>query len=64
VNRTFAQPVGSKIYACKGERSGAVRLVNGPNDCLRGEVLVTWNTVGSAGPQGAERPGRLLSLLA
>lgn len=47
------------IYACKGDRSGAVRLVNGPNDCQRGEVLVTWNTLGpqgETGPQGT--PGQ------
>jgi hypothetical protein len=48
----FAQPNGTTIYACKGERSGSVRLLNGPGSCMRGEVLVTWNSAGQAGPQG------------
>lgn len=52
VRGALAQPSTNTIYACKGERSGSVRLVNGPNDCLRGEVLVTWNVLGPVGPQG------------
>lgn len=52
----FAQPNGTTIYACKGERSGSVRVVNWPGECLRGEVLMTWNTVGPQGPQGAMGP--------
>lgn len=51
-NRTFAQPNGSTIYACKGERSGSVRIVNQSESCLRGEVPLSWNSVGPAGPQG------------
>lgn len=54
----FAQPNGTTIYACKGERSGSVRLLEGPGTCNRGEVLVTWNTIGPAGPQGPQgEPG-------
>lgn len=49
----IAQPDSETIYACKGERSGSVRLVNAGETCLRGEVLVTWNVLGPAGPQGA-----------
>ena len=48
----FAQPNGTTIYACKGERSGSVRLVDGAGDCNRGEVLVTWNSVGPVGADG------------
>jgi hypothetical protein len=44
------------IYACVGERSGAVRLIDGPGSCLRGELLVTWNEHGSVGPQGPQGP--------
>jgi len=43
---------GSTLFACVGERSGAMRLVDGADDCLRGEELVSWNTQGPAGPQG------------
>lgn len=53
VNRTFAQPGSSVIYACKGERSGSVRLVKAGEACLRGEVPVSWNVVGPAGPTGS-----------
>ena len=41
------------IYACAGERSGSVRLVQGTDQCLRGEQLVTW---GEQGPPGAPGP--------
>lgn len=43
----------STIFACKGVRSGSVRLVAGAVECLRGEELVTWNEQGPAGPAGS-----------
>lgn len=49
VRDVFAQPDDGVIYACKGVRSGSVRLVSGPGDCLRGEELVSWNQQGPAG---------------
>jgi hypothetical protein len=50
----FAQPDGNTIYACMGERSGTVRLVEEGESCARGEVLVSWNRVGPAGPRGPQ----------
>lgn len=44
------------IFACKGVRSGSVRLVAGAGECLRGEVLVTWNEQGPTGPTGPTGP--------
>lgn len=52
VNRTFAQSGSATIYACKGERSGSVRIVNAGEACLRGEAPLSWNTTGPAGPTG------------
>lgn len=56
VNRAFAQPGSSVIYACKGERSGSVRLVKAGEACLRGELPVSWNVVGPVGPAGVQGP--------
>lgn len=55
VNRTFAQPDANTIYACKGERSGAVRLVDAGQNCLRGEEPVSWNIEGPPGLSGYVR---------
>ena len=55
VNRTFAQADANTIYACKGERSGAVRLVDAGQSCLRGEVPVSWNIEGPSGLSGYVR---------
>jgi len=52
--RTFAQPNGTTIYACKGERSGTLRVVEQGESCLRGEVPLSWNSVGPAGPPGVD----------
>lgn len=46
VQRAFAQPGGDVIYACKGERSGSLRVVDGPGNCLRGEVEISWDSAG------------------
>lgn len=40
------------LYACVGERSGAVRMVAQGTACLRGETLIQWNVEGPTGPQG------------
>lgn len=51
-NGTLASSGGSMLYACVGERSGTMRLVDGATACQRGETLVSWNVQGPAGPQG------------
>jgi hypothetical protein len=51
-----ADTSGGTIYACKGVRSGSVRLLQGPGECLRGEELVSWNKQGPAGAQGPAGP--------
>ena len=43
------------IYACKGERSGALRIVDAGTPCLRGESRMQWNVAGPPGPAG--QPG-------
>ena len=52
--RTFARPNGTTIYACQGERSGTLRIVDQGESCLRGEVPLSWNSVGPAGPPGVD----------
>ena len=44
------------LLACVGERSGAVRLVDHGDECLRGEELVSWNVEGPAGEPGGQGP--------
>lgn len=40
------------IYACKGNHSGTLRLVDAGADCPRGQALISWNVEGPAGLQG------------
>lgn len=47
----FAQPNGNVIHACKGDRSGSLRVVSGPGDCLRGESPLSWTQHGATGYQ-------------
>ena len=45
VQRAAAVNGDGTIYACKGERSGALRVVDGPGECLRGEEPISWSAV-------------------
>lgn len=54
VRGALAQPGVNTIYACMGDRSGSVRIVQQGETCLRGESLISWNVQGPAGPQGAQ----------
>lgn len=51
----FAAP-DSVIYACKGDRSGSVRIVSEGTSCQRGESRISWNVGGPTGPQGPVGP--------
>lgn len=58
VRGALAQPGVNTIYACKGDRSGSVRIVQQGEPCLRGESLISWNVQGPAGAQGQQgQPG-------
>lgn len=52
----LAQPSNGVIYACMGERSGAVRIVSASESCLRGELPIHWNVEGPPGPAGPQGP--------
>jgi len=53
VRGAFANNGGGVIYACKGDRSGSIRIVSAGTACQRGETLISWNVEGPAGPAGA-----------
>jgi hypothetical protein len=53
IRDAFANNGGGVIYACKGDRSGSIRVVSNTNQCLRGETLISWNVEGPPGPAGA-----------
>jgi hypothetical protein len=59
--RTASGAPDDVLYACMGDRSGALRIVPEGTICLCGETLIIWNIegpVGPAGPAGAQgRPG-------
>lgn len=38
------------IHACKGDRSGSLRVVANPDACQRGESPISWNAEGPVGP--------------
>jgi hypothetical protein len=44
------------VYACKGDRSGAIRIVSSRTSCLRGETLIHWNVQGPVLPERLDRP--------
>jgi hypothetical protein len=48
---------GGVIHACYRSDSGAVRLIDAPDEtCLDGEIAVQWNVRGEAGPPGPAGP--------
>lgn len=46
----------NEIHGCVHERTGAVRIVDGSDDCGRRETLVSWNQTGAQGPPGPQGP--------
>ena len=61
----LAWPSGSwaeevTIYACAQKNSGELRIVDGPDDCRKSEVSVSWNQEGPPGPPGP--PGESANL--
>ena len=50
-----AQADNDTINACVGDRSGSVRIVAGPGDCLRGESPLAWTQQGANGYAYAEQ---------
>jgi hypothetical protein len=44
------------IHACVNDKSGAIKIVNAPEDCQQGEHSLSWNISGAQGPAGPEGP--------
>jgi hypothetical protein len=49
MREAFAQPTSGTIYACKGDRSGSLRIVQQGQQCQRGESPLSWNEQGPPG---------------
>ena len=52
----LAQAEEGAIHTCVGDRSGSVRIVSIPGDCLRGESPLSWTQNGATGYAYAEQP--------
>jgi hypothetical protein len=53
IRGAFANNGSGVIYACKGDRSGSIRIVTKTAQCQRGETPIIWNVQGPAGSAGA-----------
>ncbi len=47
---------GSVIYGCYKENNGQLRIVSAANQCVQGEIAISWNMEGPPGPQGPQGP--------